>query len=76
MIEYKDMDSVMWQRAAVVDGYTRSVAVHGLRDAAIGDYLFRVTAVNEMGASEPLETDVTVRPSRPTAGLYVSVNLY
>jgi len=73
VVEYKDVDSVVWQRAAVLDGYTRSVAVHGLRDAAIGDYLFRVTAVNEMGSSEPLETDVTVRPSRPTAGLYTQV---
>ena len=69
-VDYKDVDSVVWQRAAVVDGYTRSVAIHGLRDAAVGDYLFRVIAVNEMGASEPLETDVSVRPSRPAAGLY------
>jgi len=52
--------------------YTRSVAVHGLRDAALGDYLFRVTAINESGSSEPLETDVAVRPSRPAAGTYTS----
>jgi len=62
------VDSVLWQRAAVVDGYTRSVAVHGLRDAAVADYLFRVIAVNEVGTSEPLETDVSVRPSRTAAG--------
>jgi len=72
VVEYKDVDSVVWQRAAVVDGLTRSVAVHGLRDAAIGDYLFRVSAVNEMGSSEPLETDITVRPSRPAAGLLLA----
>jgi len=68
VVEYKDVDSLVWQRAAVVDGYTRSVAVHGLRDAALGDYVFRVSAVNEMGAGEPLDSDVTVRPARPTAG--------
>jgi len=68
VVEYRDVDSLVWQRAAVVDAYTRTVAVHGLRDAAVSDYLFRVTAVNEMGTGQPLETDVSVRPSRPAAG--------
>jgi len=72
VVEYKDVDSVVWQRAAVVDAYTRSVAVHGLRDAALADYLFRVTAVNETGSSEPLETDVAVRPPRSAAGTSTS----
>jgi titin len=67
VVEYKDIDSIHWQRAAVVDGFTRSVVVQGLRDAAVRDYVFRVYAVNEYGQSEPLETDVTVRPSRLAA---------
>jgi len=74
VVDYKDVDSVVWQRAAVVDGFTRRVAVHGLRHTAVGDYMFRVAAVNETGSSEPLETDVTVRPARPTAGARVSLS--
>ena len=59
VVEYKSADALYWARAAVVDALTRSVAVHGLRRA--DDCAFRVAAVNEMGAGEPLETDVTAR---------------
>ena len=70
MVDYKDVDSVVWQRAAVVDGLSRGVAVHGLRGTALGDYVFRVTAVNEAGPGDPLETDTAVGPARPAAGTY------
>ena len=61
VVEYKSADALYWARAAVVDALTRSVAVHGLRRA--DDCAFRVAAVNEMGAGEPLETDVTAGPA-------------
>jgi hypothetical protein len=59
IVEYRDADSVTWQRAAVVDGLTTSVTVRGLRDYGTsgGDHLFRVYAVNEYGTGHPLETD-------------------
>jgi len=62
VVEYRDADSIAWQRAALVDGLTTTVTVRGLRDS--GDILFRVYAINEFGSGYPLETDSSVISSR------------
>ena len=62
IVEYRDLDSRLWSRAAVVDAYTRTVTISGLVEAV--EYLFRIFAVNEVGESDPLEVDLTVKPHR------------
>ncbi len=67
VIEYRDVDSLRWSRAAAVDAHTRSCTVQGLREGK--EYLFRVCTVSDAGESEPLEVDFSVRPLRQ-AGKY------
>ena len=62
IVEYRDSDGMHWNRAAVVDGYTTSCTVSGLRENR--EYLFRVVAVNDIGHSDPLEVDLAVRPQK------------
>jgi len=76
-VEYRDLDSLVWQRAASVDGYTRSTTVRDLRDSR--EYVFRVRAVNDRGTSDWLEMDVGLRsvrvseaPPEPRGPLVVS----
>ncbi len=54
--------SLYWQRATTTDTYTKSCHVTGLKEGR--EYLFRVIAVNELGESEGLESDLAVRPIR------------
>ena len=61
-VEYRDLNSRLWSRAATVDAYTRTVTISGLVENV--EYLFRIIAVNEIGESDPLEVDLTVRPQR------------
>ena len=61
-MEYRDLESRLWSRAASVDALTRTITISGLMENQ--EYLFRIVAVNEVGESDPLEVDLTVRPQR------------
>ena len=58
IVEYRPRDVTRWQRASFVDTYTRTCTVSGLQEN--NEYLFRVSAVNDVGQSEPNETDLPV----------------
>ena len=74
IVEYREVDSLMWHRMAILDGYTRSCTVAGLEDDT--DYMFRVIAVNEIGDSDPLEVDLAVRPLRTAGKLNQQIRYY
>ena len=54
--------SLYWQRATTTDSYTKSCHITGLKEGR--EYLFRVIAVNDIGESDGLESDLAVRPIR------------
>ncbi len=62
IIEYRDVEHMFWNRAAIVDTYSQSCEISGLKENK--DYLFRVIALNELGESDPLEADLAIRPLR------------
>ncbi|KAH9498302.1 hypothetical protein Btru_006487 [Bulinus truncatus] len=62
-IERCDEDGDNWVKVADVIGYDTSYKVPGLKDDK--SYLFAVTAKNEAGFGEPLETEKGIRPKRP-----------
>ena len=64
VVEYRPRDVSRWQRAAGVDAFSRTCLVSGLQENS--EYLFRVSAVNDVGQSEPLETDLPVLLLRDT----------
>ena len=66
IIEYKEVDSLYWQKAGSVDGFTRNYTLQGLRENR--DYIFRIYSINEFGQSVPIEMDLPLRPSNKYAG--------
>lgn len=62
VIEYRETESHVWNRAATVDGFTTNITISGLKESR--EYLFRVISVNEYGESDPLEVDFSVKPLR------------
>lgn len=58
-IEYRDAAKPTWERAGSVDSTTLSWKQTGLLEDS--EYVFRVTAVNRKGESEPLELQGTVK---------------
>lgn len=60
IIERRDSKRAVWTKVGGVDGVTLDFKVTGLQEGA--EYLFRVSAENEVGISEPLERDGVVVP--------------
>ena len=58
IVEYREVDSTLWSVAGTTDSATRRLQIEGL--VLHTEYLFRVIAVNEAGASEPLEIDLAI----------------
>lgn len=63
IIERRDAKRAVWTKVGSVDGVTLDFKVTGLQEGM--EYLFRVSAENEVGISEPLERDSVVVPKSP-----------
>ncbi|KAK7507540.1 hypothetical protein BaRGS_00001475, partial [Batillaria attramentaria] len=63
IIERRDTKRAVWTKVGSVDGVTLDYKVTGLQEGT--EYLFRVSAENEVGISEPLERDMAVVPKSP-----------
>lgn len=62
-MEKCEEDGDKWVKIAEVMSYDSTYKVPGLKDNT--SYLFAVSAKNEVGYGEPLETDKGVKPKRP-----------
>jgi chitodextrinase len=63
LIEKRDVRKSTWVRVTAVKSEMRTVTVEGLMEGT--DYLIRVSAVNRLGAGEPLEIEKPVTPKNP-----------
>ena len=68
IIERRDTKRAVWTKIGSVDGVTLDFKVTGLQEGM--EYLFRVSAENEVGISEPLERDSVVVPKSPFGRLF------
>ena len=59
-IEMRPSTRSTWTKAGTVDGETLKYTVEDLKDGV--EYYFRVSAKNEEGQSEPLESKETAKP--------------
>lgn len=65
------MNSLSWQTASKVNAHARSCTINGLRENQ--QYFFRVIAINQAGASEPLESGL---PSFRAPSAYREARMY
>ena len=63
ILEKRDTARPTWTRVEKLSANKTSCKVQNLLEGS--DYHFRVTAENKHGASEPLETEKTVKPKSP-----------
>lgn len=63
ILEYKDVRRPTWLKAGLVPGDNTSFKVDKLIEG--NEYLFRVTAVNDEGESQPLESLESIKPQKP-----------
>lgn len=63
LVERRDVKKSTWVRVTSVKSDTTAVTVEGLLEDV--DYMIRISAINKVGPSEPLETDKPVRPRNP-----------
>ena len=63
VIEQRDKRRTQWAKAGSVDKDTTSFTASKLLED--NEYVFRVTAVNAEGESEPLESKDVVKPTLP-----------
>ena len=63
VIEQRDKHRTQWVKAGSVDKDTTSFTASKLLED--NEYVFRVTAVNAEGESEPLETKDVAKPTKP-----------
>ena len=63
IVERRDAKRNVWTKVATLDGVTLDYKATGLVEG--NNYHFRVTAENEVGQSEPLETSAAVVPKSP-----------
>ena len=63
VIEKRDMSRNQWLKAGSVDKDTTTFTASKLLED--NEYMFRVTAVNAEGDSEPLESKDVAKPKRP-----------
>ncbi|XP_013419362.1 twitchin-like [Lingula anatina] len=63
IVEKRDIQKPKWQKAGKVDGSVTTMNITSLVNK--NEYLFRVTAENEKGLSEPLEMDKPVLVESP-----------
>ena len=68
-IEYKDTRQTSWTKAGSVDKDTTVWTQNKLLEDS--EYVFRVTAINAEGESEPLESKDTVKPKKPLGRLHI-----
>lgn len=68
IVERRDTKRAVWTKIGSVDGVTLDFKVTGLQEGM--EYLFRVSAENEVGISEPLERDSVVVPKSPFGRLF------
>jgi hypothetical protein len=72
IIERRDTKPrAVWTKVGSVDGVTLDFKVTGLQEEV--EYLFRVSAENEVGISEPLEKDEAAAPKSPFGRCLVGV---
>ena len=62
IIEHRDLRRSTWVKAGSVQGDSTTFTAENLTEG--NSYTFRVTAVNEEGESQPLESADTVKPQR------------
>lgn len=62
-IEYRDVRRSTWSKAGSVPGDVTTFKMEKLMEGT--EYMFRITAVNEEGESQPLESLDTVKPQKP-----------
>ncbi|GFS00827.1 titin [Elysia marginata] len=65
IIEHRDLRRSTWVKAGSVPGDATTFTADNLTDG--NSYMFRVTAVNQEGESQPLESLDTVKPQRPAS---------
>ncbi|RUS90387.1 hypothetical protein EGW08_001882, partial [Elysia chlorotica] len=63
IIEQRDLRRSTWVKAGSVPGDSTTFTADNLSEG--NSYMFRVTAINEEGESQPLESVDTVKPMRP-----------
>ena len=62
LIEYRPTTRSSWIKAGSVEGHVTNFTVADLQEGT--EYLFRVTAVNDEGPSQPLESEKAVKPQK------------
>ena len=71
-IEKHDTSKTTWSTAGTVDGGTHTFKVPRLFEGS--SYLFRVSAENKIGVSEPVELTQKVTAKLPYGELYIMLN--
>ena len=62
-VEKKHSKAILWSKIDEVDASTFGLTVHGLYEK--NEYFFRVSALNRIGHSSPLETDAATLARSP-----------
>ncbi|GFO38541.1 titin, partial [Plakobranchus ocellatus] len=73
IIEHRDLRRSTWTKAGTVPGDATTFTADKLLEG--NSYMFRVTAVNAEGESQPLESQDTVKPQKPATTPGLPTNL-